>query len=75
MEEETYIYLHFRYVVRSDTDGAVGTVAQNGGIVMISGTGSNCLLLNPDGSRFQCGGWGHMLGDEGSGKYKYDFDL
>ncbi|XP_037951168.1 N-acetyl-D-glucosamine kinase [Teleopsis dalmanni] len=54
------------YVVCSDTMGSVFTASPIGGMVVISGTGSNALLKNPDGSTHNCGGWGHFLGDEGS---------
>lgn len=40
------------------------------GVVLIAGTGSIAYALSSNGERFRVGGWGYLLGDEGSG-----FDL
>ncbi|MCX7765441.1 MAG: hypothetical protein N2246_01885 [Candidatus Sumerlaeia bacterium] len=37
------------------------------GIIVISGTGSIAYGRNRQGQEFRAGGWGHILGDEGSG--------
>lgn len=55
-----------QYVICSDTVAPIAVVNENGGVVLIAGTGSNALLINPDGSQVRCGGWGHIIGDEGS---------
>ena len=62
---ERYPQMAHSGVAVSDTIGSIYTACPDGGIVLISGTGSNSLLLNPDGSQSRCGGWGHILGDEG----------
>lgn len=37
------------------------------GVALISGTGSFSVARNGRGESFRCGGWGYLLGDEGSG--------
>ncbi|HXC46254.1 MAG TPA: BadF/BadG/BcrA/BcrD ATPase family protein, partial [Solirubrobacteraceae bacterium] len=37
------------------------------GVGVISGTGSNVFGVGVDGRAWRAGGWGHVLGDEGSG--------
>lgn len=81
-ELENHLKTHYPdvadyYTVGSDTIGSIATASNVGGMVIISGTGSNTLLRNPDGSTYGCGGWGHMIGDEGSGEFNisYRFSL
>lgn len=47
----------------------VGAHGKSEGIITISGTGSITLGLDGSGRLFRVGGWGHILGDEGSGYY------
>jgi N-acetylglucosamine kinase-like BadF-type ATPase len=43
-----------------------GGLSGRPGIALISGTGSSCFGMNAAGERWQAGGWGHIISDEGS---------
>ena len=57
-----------RIIVENDAMGALasGTWGEPG-LVLIAGTGSIAYSLNPSGKLLRVGGWGYLLGDEGSG--------
>jgi N-acetylglucosamine kinase-like BadF-type ATPase len=56
----------FRLVNDAEIILAAGT-EEHWGVVLICGTGSLCYGLAQDGRRARAGGWGYLLGDEGSG--------
>jgi N-acetylglucosamine kinase-like BadF-type ATPase len=43
------------------------------GMLLIAGTGSIALIRTAEGQMYRAGGWGHILGDEGSA-YRVAFD-
>ncbi len=56
------------WIVVNDVVGAWATATGGGpGVGAIAGTGSNVFGVGPDGRGWRTGGWGHLLGDEGSG--------
>jgi N-acetylglucosamine kinase-like BadF-type ATPase len=56
------------WIVVNDVLGAWATATGTGpGLAAISGTGSNVFGVGPSGHPWRAGGWGHVLGDEGSG--------
>jgi N-acetylglucosamine kinase-like BadF-type ATPase len=57
-----------RFVVVNDSELVVAAGTPEGwGVALISGTGSVCLARSPQGRTIRVGGWGPLLGDEGSG--------
>lgn len=65
--------LAFELFLNNDAQIALmATLGDDRGIIVISGTGSIAYGLTEQGNRFRTGGWGNLLGDEGSG---YDIGL
>jgi glucosamine kinase len=56
-----------RVEVVHDTELILAAAGITAGIVAISGTGSVAWGRNPQGRVARAGGWGYLLGDEGSG--------
>jgi glucosamine kinase len=55
-----------------DTDAFAAVLGAHGGqpgSALIGGTGSVCEVLKRDGTRRSVGGWGWVIGDEGSGAW------
>ena len=44
----------------------VGALARRQGVLLLAGTGCAAYGIKPDGEQLQVGGWGYLLGDEGS---------
>jgi N-acetylglucosamine kinase-like BadF-type ATPase len=63
---EQNVATHIKVVNDSELVLAAGTPA-GWGVALISGTGSVCLGRSPEGRSARVGGWGPLLGDEGSG--------
>jgi len=56
-----------RIAVSSDLEIAlVGALGQREGLVVLAGTGSAVFGVSTAGRRLQVGGWGYLLGDQGS---------
>ncbi len=54
-------------LVTNDAELLLSALGKEAGVVLIVGTGSIALARAQDGMVTRVGGWGHILGDEGSG--------
>ncbi|GIP38772.1 N-acetylmuramic acid/N-acetylglucosamine kinase [Paenibacillus sp. J31TS4] len=60
--------LSFPVWITNDAEiGLMGALGKEAGMIAVSGTGSILYGLTPEGQSCRVGGWGHLLGDEGSG--------
>jgi N-acetylglucosamine kinase-like BadF-type ATPase len=57
-----------RFTIVNDAELVLAAGTPDGwGVALICGTGSICYGCAPDGRTVRAGGWGYLLGDEGSG--------
>jgi N-acetylglucosamine kinase-like BadF-type ATPase len=59
----------YKFLICNDSELVLGGTPEGWGVALISGTGSICVGRSRDGRTMRVGGWGHLLGDEGSGFY------
>lgn len=64
-----------RILLQGDHDIALyGAMSGKPGAILIAGTGSICAGRAENGKTVRAGGWGHLIGDEGSG-YAIGIDI
>ncbi len=51
----------------NDAELTLGALCDCVGVALVAGTGAIALGRNTSGTQARAGGWGHLLGDEGSG--------
>ncbi len=67
LAEEAFLKAGMKLRLLSDYEIAhTGALGGREGIITISGTGSVCFGRTHDGRSARAGGWGHLIGDEGS---------
>jgi N-acetylglucosamine kinase-like BadF-type ATPase len=57
----------YKFIICNDSELVLGGTPEGWGVALISGTGSICVGRSKDRHTMRVGGWGHLLGDEGSG--------
>lgn len=57
-----------RWKIENDALAALALVSEDGtGVVVVCGTGTNCIGIDPQGNRVQIGGLGRIFGDRAGG--------
>lgn len=70
--KELFHDTEYKNKISIDSDAIIalaGAFSNRPGIILIAGTGAICFGKNIKGDIVRSGGWGYLLGDEGSGYY------